>query len=399
MYERSSDPNMTSLFNTSDHPDDLLVKEAIDKLLAEGVEPEDIGARLEAALPGVMKAAGVILLHALKKNAASMLADREKIRDGFQKRQQAKWGEPLDLLMMLMEASRESGQEFNSMFQGLPQSQGDFVFDALRRLHARACLIASEIHWMLTGGYASGAMARWRTLHELAVVSYFIKKHGQDTAEQFLRHHESVSYNEAIHYNNYLVPLGFEAVSDEELQELKTSRDTLCSRFGREYHKDWGWACKALNLSRVTFADLEKSVSLEHYRPHFKLASNANHAGSKGIWFDLGNSLNPPGSPVMLAGPSDAGLADPGMCTAISLNQITNTLILHANITATTLAVAECLSQLTDETRDAFVLAQQNLEDWAARIQAGEPNPFIVRPFYIEILSTIFRVTRFWRRS
>jgi hypothetical protein len=37
--------------------------------------------------------------------------------------------------------------------------------------------------------------------------------------------------------------------------------------------------------------------------------------------------LNPPGSQVMLAGPSDAGLADPGICAAKSAPQTTTNLI------------------------------------------------------------------------
>src|SRR5262249_50921986 len=47
----------------------------------------------------------------------------------------------------------------------------DFVFEALVRLHARSCLVAEEVCWLMEGGFASGAHSRWRTLHELVTVS------------------------------------------------------------------------------------------------------------------------------------------------------------------------------------------------------------------------------------
>ena len=87
------------------------------------------------------------------------------------------------------------------------------------------------------------------------------------------------------------------------------------------------------------------------------------------MWFDLGNSLNAPGSEVMLAGPSDAGLADRGMCTAICLLQLTTNLILHRDRKFTALIVAESLTQLTNEIKDAFVAAQDELTELAERMQ------------------------------
>ncbi len=41
--------------------------------------------------------------------------------------------------------------------------------NALLMLHARTCLVASELETMIRCGYADGAAARWRTLHEMAV--------------------------------------------------------------------------------------------------------------------------------------------------------------------------------------------------------------------------------------
>ena len=41
----------------------------------------------------------------------------------------------------------------------------------LIRLHGKAVLTAREVLTLLRNGYSSGAFARWRTLHEVRVMS------------------------------------------------------------------------------------------------------------------------------------------------------------------------------------------------------------------------------------
>ena len=65
-------------------------------------------------------------------------------------------GKPFDLLQMLLEAARETGEECIAAIRTAPAADQDFVFEASVRLHARACLLASEVLWMMYGGYASG---------------------------------------------------------------------------------------------------------------------------------------------------------------------------------------------------------------------------------------------------
>jgi hypothetical protein len=97
------------IFGNSIEEDDALMTGVIDDLLAQGIQPEEIGPRLDAMFPGAIVESGAQLLKGLKAHAAEMLADRRNIRRGFQRRQREKWGKPLDLLLMLMEAARESG--------------------------------------------------------------------------------------------------------------------------------------------------------------------------------------------------------------------------------------------------------------------------------------------------
>lgn len=205
-------------------------------------------------------------------------------------------------------------------------------------------------------------MARWRTLHELAVVAFFLKEHGPGVAERYLLHERIESHKAAMQYQMYCERLDREPLPEENLRNWQAARDELCGRFGKPYGEDWGWAAEVLGTSRPSFAEIERSIDLDHMRPFFKLASYSNHAGSKGLNFDLGKALVPPGSGLLLAGPSDAGYFDPGSCTAVSFFQLTAALLTHKP-TLTSLAFVDALRQLVIEVQAAFADAEARLEE------------------------------------
>jgi Family of unknown function (DUF5677) len=360
-----------TMFGSPDAEDDPFMAELMSGLLAEGVQEDDLEERINAALPQATAAGASHLLAELKARSGDMFADRHQIRSGFLARQREKWGKPLDLLFMLLEAARESGEEYAATFQKVAEAEQDFVFLALCKLHARACLVASEVHWLLEGGYASGAMARWRTLHEIAVVGCFLRENCQAVAERYLLHHEAEAFKSATDFQKHHQTLDYEPFTPDELQGMEARCNQLCERFGTAYKQQWGWAAEALKSKKPTFTDVENAVSLDHYRPYFKLASHANHAGSKGLHYDLGNDLNPPGTSYMLAGPSDAGLCDPGACTANSVLQATTNLILYRNAKLSALIVVESVALLTDEILESFATADDELRTKAEAFQKG----------------------------
>ena len=57
---------------------------------------------------------------------------------------------------------------------------------------------------------ADGAMARWRTLDEIAVVSFFVQKHGEDLAERYTVHQHIESWKAAERYNECRERLGYD---------------------------------------------------------------------------------------------------------------------------------------------------------------------------------------------
>ncbi len=137
---------------------------------------------------------------------------------------------------------------------------------------------------------------------------------------------------------------------------MRDAVDRLRVRFGNDFRGRYGWAAKSLGKSDPSFADIEEDAGFDHMRPWYKMASHNVHANPKGIQFRLGYD----GDDLMLAGPSNEGLADPGQYTALSLLQLT-VVMLNLRITAENLIGLLVLSRLTDEVREAFLDAHHRM--------------------------------------
>jgi hypothetical protein len=226
-------------------------------------------------------------------------------------------------------------------------------------MHARACQVAYEIFTLLKAGYADGAHARWRCLHEITVVAVFIAEAGRETAESYLLHGKIDNYKEAISYNEHCNALGYDPIPDEDLAEISKEKDLLTKKYGDGYYSMHGWAIKALGKKKVDFIDIEKSVNLDHYRPYYKMACHNVHAGSKGLRFRLGLEVG--WDDILLAGPSNAGLFDPGVGVARSLNQLTAQVMTY-DPTLDSLVKAKVLNEFRYEVEHQFWKADQKLK-------------------------------------
>jgi len=311
-------------------------------------------------VPKIVKVTAREILQILKQDLGKLLKERSKDRENFEKRLHEVWGKAFNLLEMLVHLSLEAGDDFNREFREEMALERNFVFEALTRLQARACQVASEVLTLLKSGYADGAHARWRSLHEIAVVSLFIDKYGNEVAERYLLHDNVESYKAARLYQKYHDRLGVEPLAPSEMEELESIYNALLERFGSDYKYQYGWASTALGKAKPTFRDLEEDVSLDHLHPYYKLASHNVHANPKGVFFRLG--LYPESTDMLLAGPSNTGFADPAHGTALSLSQVTITLLtMRPNIDR--LVFSEVLLMLTDEIGEAFLSIQKSLEN------------------------------------
>lgn len=337
-----------------------------DNHLAIDIDPADvekiekaIEKVIEEAIPSITSEVSDLFLNEWKKQAPSLLEEQRADRSRFAADHiRAVWGKAIDLLEILLSVTLEAGAEFNDYIRS-SAAHDNLVLEVLTRLHARGCQVGAEILTLLKNGFADGAHARWRTLHEIAVTSYFISKHGKDVAERYLHHTVIDTYRAALKHQEHCKALNFEPITEVAMNNLKVQRDNLVARFGRAYRADYGWAANALGKDDPKFTAIEEDVGLEHLRPFYKLANLNVHAGSKGIAFRLG--LTSANENLLLAGPSQFGLAEPGQNTAVSINQLTVTL-LTIRPSLDRLTFIRATQKLVSEIYEAFLEIDANLE-------------------------------------
>ena len=142
------------------------------------------------------------------------------------------------------------------------------------RHHARSCQIAQEILCLLKSGYADGAHARWRALHEVNATSMFIAKHGKECAERYYFHNIVDSYISMGEHKKYEDRLQEKAASDDDIAACKIRYDTLLKKYGNKFSDQYGWAAHVFpNHKRIGFGAIEKDVGLDHMRPYYRWAS------------------------------------------------------------------------------------------------------------------------------
>ena len=293
------------------------------------------------------------------EQSAQILDEQLSEQQQFENRLGDVWGNPLRLLEALVSICHQIGAEFNHNLRPSAVQQQEIVFEAITRLHARGCQVAAEICVLLKSGLADGAHARWRTLHEITVTAMFIKKHGKDVAERYLYHSIISDYHEAQQYQQYCTFLGYEPLPSETLEQLRQNRDKTIQRYGRPFDNDNGWAADVLRKDRPRFTDIERDVSLNHLRPFYKLANMNVHAGSKSISYRLG--LPPQNNELLISGRSIFGIAEPGQNTAVSMQQLTVTLLM-SKINLDRVSSAKAIQKLMNETVWAFDEIMQSME-------------------------------------
>lgn len=259
---------------------------------------ERFSGRIDGLVLSIVDKMAASVVKTLKERMDDMREDQAFISDSFTANIQEIWGEALDLLQGLIVISDEAAQGF--LIISDKYSEDDIVHDVLLRIHAKSNQISKEILTLLRHGFADGAQARWRSLHELAVVSSFIAQHGEEIAVRYIEHEAVETFKAAKQYNEYYARLGAEKIPDEEMAVLEADYTKLIGIYGESYGYDYGWASVALNLKRPTFRDIEASVDLDHFRPYYKAASANIHASPIGVLSRLGLL---PEEDILLAGP------------------------------------------------------------------------------------------------
>lgn len=349
--------------------DEALIHELLEDVLRDPskaalLEREDFLDRFEASVGKALRESGDALLQTLTEGAPEMLVERRALREAFEADLLSFWGEAFDLYETFHVCCKEAGVDFFDRFMPEEGEPHDFVFDSLMRLHGRSCLVASEVLTLLRGGFPSGAHSRWRTLHELAVVAFFISEHGQEVARRYLAHDVVQRRKSAVLHDRYHEQLGYEPLAADERAEIETAYVEALEEFGPGFGKEWGWAIPALpEDAQPVFKAIEEAVGLDHLRPHYRMASDPSHANAHASFSDLG--LHDPTG--ILIGPSPFGFADPGQGACLSLFQVT-VCILNYRASMRDAMTPIALQKMFDQVGNTFLQAQRRTE---AALKAG----------------------------
>lgn len=265
-----------------------------------------------------------------------------------------------NLLEMLIVMNTEVGQEFAEHLD--EEEKNSYKFNVLFRIHTRACQITYEILTLLKSGFPDGAIARWRTLHELAVLSYFIFENNEELALRYIEYENIENAKEMYEYQKKCSILGYKPLSKKDTHSIQQCRNNLIKKYGKEFAEEYGWTSLVLEKNKRNFKGIEEWVCLQHLRPFYKMACDQIHLGPKGNVISLGLMGKKDRTNFYLYGASNYGLADPGQNTAISLVQIASCLLMF-NPTIDKMVILKCMESTCEKLCHEFVDIQQQIEE------------------------------------
>jgi hypothetical protein len=311
------------------------------------VELKRITNSIPSIINEIAEKTGSSLFKELKKRAPSMIDDHHRADTAFQKHLGRKWNKALKLFKMFTVIAEEAGADHNHEIRSSSEKFLSPKFEVLSRLHARSCQVSKEIFILLKSGFADGAHARWRTLHELAVDANIISEHDDELAQRYIDHDVIQKYKSANLYQEHYAELSFEPIPDDEINALSDSFKKLNSIYGENFKNEYGWASQLTKGGSPTFKDLEVVANLQHIRPFYKLACLNVHGGPRGLFFRLGLNAEQENK-ILLSGPSVFGLSDPIQNATYSLMLVTS-LLLMFNPNLDCLVVLHVLQKLEHE--------------------------------------------------
>lgn len=273
------------------------------------------------AVQAAMDKASELIFKRLKKNWSEESQLQQYELHVFREGIEDSWGKGLDYLRMLLTACRDMGRQTLKRHNKSNSKRYALRRWVLLRLHARSCQVADEIICLIENGFADGAMARWRTLHELSVIATLISNGDEDLAERYIFHDSVEVKRQADEYEETQVPLGGHPISKRERKSIEADHAAVLNKYGPYFFHPYGWAAKHLSLKKPTFKDLQEAAYREGMNSFYKLASFSIHASARSLFFNLSAIGD---EEVILAGRSNAGFPEPGTRTAATLALVTS---------------------------------------------------------------------------
>ena len=327
------------------------LEESLGKILREHNASSEDKDKVANLIQQLMPQFAQDLLVSLKRAAPSMLREHEKYRTGFAERNYRRWKTGFDKLYMLIVMSEELGQALDNAIR--PNAAKNFKFEAISHLYARGFLIAREILCLMKAGFPDGALGRWRTLHEVAIIATFLEKHEQIISERYLLSQSTQAYKAAAQYRDYEEIANLTPFGEEDFKKISVMRDMILAQHGKEMKNDWGWAASVFGKEKPEFFDIEKNVGLDHWRPRYKWATQNTHPSHRSPDTTLAMcEKNYEG--IAFPAESNSGMTDPAQMMAHSLVLVANAYVQLGPNTDRFIGL-EAMKLLRDEIGETFV--------------------------------------------
>lgn len=283
-------------------------KDELKQFLKDATDPAKLGDIADRMADDILKIS--------RKDVKKAIKFERRQKQGFEKRLHKTYRRSIDAYVELLGVSLEAVENHRKItYENLGEK--DTFLPFLLRLHARVHRNANEILALMQSGYGSGALARWRSMHETTTVLSYAKEQGPRII-RFLQDHEAVSSYKAMKvYQEHAERLGKQPFSAYEVRLAKAKYDRRLAKYGRNFKKDYGWAWAASGHTLNNFRELEKHVGIDHLYPYYKLSSLNIHLEWRSLFVgEEFEALNDPG--VALIGPADYGFEE-----AVSLSLLT----------------------------------------------------------------------------
>jgi hypothetical protein len=314
--------------------------------------------QLPRLVPKLAEQLSKTILKSLKRSWVEEQILQQADLAGFRSRMEETWGEPLGKLRMLLTMVREWCGEAHKAPGSRRVRTGLRSQKLMVRLLVRSCQVTDEIICLLENGFADGAMARWRTLHEIGVVAAVISKHGEGIAERYVAHQAVESRRGMQKYMDCHKHLGYKPLAVRTIAKIERAYSETVAQYGETFKSEYGWAAHHLKKVRPTFADLEAEAGHAKMRTYYQMGNNNVHAGVKSMYVRLGLLGDYSG---LLAGRSNAGLTDPGQNAAHTLTQIAILVCMSAKMDD--LVVGNVVRMVRDEIPRSFLRADKRLRN------------------------------------
>lgn len=331
------------------------IEEQADKLAKDGKEAQikqflrDIVDPIR--LSGIADRMAEDIVKKSRKDVRKAVRFESKQKLGFEKRLYKSYQKSIDAYLELLGISLEAIDNHRKITHD-NLGEKDAFLPFLLRLHARVYRNANEILALMRSGYGSGAIARWRSMHETTVVLAYAKEKGPPIIK-FMEDHAAVSsYKSMKVFQEHAEALGQKPFSSYEIRLARAKYDRRLNKYGSHFKSDYGWVWAASGHTLNNFRDLEQHVGIDHLYPYYRHSSLSIHMEWRSLMVgEEFEALNDPG--IALVGPADYGFEE-----AVSLSLLTlayaTILILTYNLSYESMVYAKVIMSVEQRAQELF---------------------------------------------